>query len=69
MTLTILILVHILFLSKVFDSIISDKLRGVVTAILLTLLCWQENTVWGIVTLCYTFVTLLIIGVVQQLNK
>lgn len=69
MTLAILILAHILFLSKVADSLLSEKTRGIATAVLLTLLCWQVDTVWGIVTLCYTLLTVLIISVVQQLNK
>lgn len=68
MTLAILILAHLIYSVKVFDGIVTQTPRGLFTGLLLTLLCWQHNTVWGIVTLCYTIVLYLVLVFIKLLN-
>lgn len=69
MTIAILIIAHLVYVLKLAANIDSESTRGFLTGVLLTLLCWQVNPVWGIVTLCYTLLTYLIISVVKQINK
>lgn len=68
MTLAVLILAHLIYSVKVFDGIITTTPRGLFTGLLLTLLCWQQNTTWGIVTLCYTVALYLVLVFIKLLN-
>lgn len=54
MEITLLILIHLIYLGKLIDCILENSAKIVFTSALLILLCWQCNTVFGIVTLCYT---------------
>lgn len=60
MTIVILIIAHVLYLGKILGNLVDYKSNGFVTGTLLTLVCWQQNTTWGIVTACYTALLFLI---------
>lgn len=61
MEITLLTLIHLIYLGKIFDCLLEDRADIFFTSVLLTLLCWQYNVVWGVVTLCYSFIIIIIL--------
>lgn len=59
MTISILILVHLIYLGKVIDAWGNENARVVLTSSLLILLCWNINEIWGIATLVTTVIIFL----------
>jgi len=55
----ILILAHLIYLGRVLDAFVKNKATVYLSSSLLTLLCWNVNITWGIVTLVVTFIIFL----------
>ena len=64
MTIAILILVHLIYLGRVLEAFVEEKASVVLISSLLTLLCWNINQIWGIVTLIVTI--LIFLGLVTR---
>lgn len=62
MEITLLILIHMIYVGKLLDCMGEDRADIFLTSGMLTLLCWQCNTTWGIVTLCYSVIIFLILA-------
>ena len=62
-TLMILLLAHAVYILKMFDIFRKEStLLIALIGLLLSFLCWQQNIMWGIVTLTYTsFVSIILI--------
>lgn len=62
-TLMILLLAHAVYILKLFDIFRKEStLLIALIGLLLSFLCWQQNIMWGIVTLTYTsFVSIILI--------
>lgn len=66
MTIAILILVHFIYVWRLFEGLATEgEVRGILLGVLLSLLCYQEDTTWGIVTIAYTSV-ISIIAIIQR---
>lgn len=61
MEITLLILIHLIYLGRFLDCLLENRASIVFSSALLTLLCWQRETVFGIVTLCYTVIIFIIL--------
>ena len=59
----ILLLAHAVYILKLFDIFRKEStLLIALIGLLLSFLCWQQNIMWGIVTLTYTsFVSIILI--------
>ena len=62
-TLMILLLAHAVYILKLFDIFRKEStLLIALIGLLLSFLCWQQDIMWGIVTLTYTsFVSIILI--------
>ena len=62
-TLMILLLAHAVYILKLFDTFRKEStLLIALIGLLLSFLCWQQDIMWGIVTLTYTsFVSIILI--------
>mgnify|MGYP007119945804 FL=1 len=62
-TLIILLLAHAVYILKLFDIFRKEStLLIALIGLLLSFLCWQQDIMWGIVTLTYTsFISILLI--------
>jgi hypothetical protein len=62
-TLMILLLAHAVYILKLFDIFRKEStLLIALIGLLLSFLCWQQDIMWGIVTLTYTsFISILLI--------
>nr|DAN50555.1 MAG TPA: hypothetical protein [Caudoviricetes sp.] len=62
-TLMILLLAHAVYILKMFDIFRKEStLLIALIGLLLSFLCWQQDIMWGIVTLTYTsFISILLI--------
>jgi hypothetical protein len=62
-TLMILLLAHAVYVLKLFDIFRKEStLLIALIGLLLSFLCWQQDIMWGIVTLTYTsFISILLI--------
>ena len=62
-TLMILLLAHAVYILKLFDIFRKENtLLIALIGLLLSFLCWQQDIMWGIVTLTYTsFISILLI--------
>lgn len=62
-TLMILLLAHVVYILKLFDIFRKEStLLIALIGLLLSFLCWQQDIMWGIVTLTYTsFISILLI--------
>ena len=62
-TLMILLLAHAVYILKMFDILRKEStLLIALIGLLLSFLCWQQDIMWGIVTLTYTsFISILLI--------
>lgn len=62
-TLMILLLAHAVYILKLFDIFRKEStLLIALIGLLLSFLCWQQDIIWGIVTLTYTsFISILLI--------
>ena len=62
-TLMILLLAHAVYTLKLFDIFRKEStLLIALIGLLLSFLCWQQDIMWGIVTLTYTsFVSIILI--------
>ena len=62
-TLMILLLAHAVYVLKLFDIFRKEStLLIALIGLLLSFLCWQQDIMWGIVTLTYTsFVSIILI--------
>lgn len=62
-TLMILLLAHAVYILKLFDIFRKENtLLIALIGLLLSFLCWQQDIMWGIVTLTYTsFVSIILI--------
>ena len=62
-TLMILLLAHAVYILKMFDIFRKERtLLIALIGLLLSFLCWQQDIMWGIVTLTYTsFISILLI--------
>ncbi len=62
-TLMILLLAHAVYILKMFDIFRKEStLLIALIGLLLSFLCWQQDIMWGIVTLTYTsFVSIILI--------
>lgn len=70
MTITILILIHLLFIGKIIDWTLDNfRPTGGMTTILLILVCWQYNSTWGVITLCYGLIWLFVSNLIYHLTK
>ena len=63
LTLMILFLAHAVYILKMFDIFRKEStLLIALIGLLLSFLCWQQDIMWGIVTLTYTsFISILLI--------
>ena len=62
-TLMILLLAHAVYILKLFDIFRKESILLItLIGLLLSFLCWQQDIMWGIVTLTYTsFISILLI--------
>ena len=62
-TFMILLLAHAVYILKLFDIFRKEStLLIALIGLLLSFLCWQQDIMWGIVTLTYTsFISILLI--------
>ena len=62
-TFMILLLAHAVYILKLFDIFRKEStLLIALIGLLLSFLCWQQDIIWGIVTLTYTsFISILLI--------
>ena len=62
-TFMILLLAHAVYILKLFDIFRKEStLLIALIGLLLSFLCWQQDIMWGIVTLTYTsFVSIILI--------
>lgn len=61
MEIAILILIHLLYWSRVIRNIVDGRAAILSSSALLVLLCWQNNSTWGIWTLVYTSLIFIIL--------
>ena len=59
----ILLLAHAVYILKLFDIFRKESILLIaLIGLLLSFLCWQQDIMWGIVTLTYTsFISILLI--------
>lgn len=69
MEIAVLILIHISYLLGMLNGLFSQRGTGVLRGVILTILCWNENTTWGIATLCFTSIVSLITLLIIKTDK